>query len=175
MIAQPGGRQATAAGFSKVADQPLLHYAARAKARRSTNFQGALWPTRLEISLNRKLLSFSARLMALATIAAIAGCVSSATVIPMADGHYQAIATSYSETGALNEALEEANAQCAARGLEAYVLTRQSQYQGVDKNAAVIIDAVSAIAAAAGSGGSYVSTRGPEDYRAVLTFKCGPQ
>ena len=125
--------------------------------------------------MNRSLLSFSARLMTLAMSAAVVGCFSSATVIPMADGHYQVVATSYSETGALNDALEEANARCDARGLEAYVLTRESQYQGVDKNAALIIDAVSAIAAASGSGGSYVSTRGPEDYRAVLTFKCGPQ
>lgn len=125
--------------------------------------------------MNPNLLSIGRWIAPLAMIGAIAGCFSSATVIPMADGHYQVISTGYSETGALNEALDEANARCAARGLEAYVLTRESQYQGIDKDAALIIDTVSAIARAAGSSGSYVSTRGPEDYRAVLTFKCGPQ
>lgn len=104
-----------------------------------------------------------------------AGCdtVPEATVLPMADGQFKVIASAYDEQGAIRAAMSAANSRCDALGQEAYVLTSDSQYQGVDKNAAAIVDLISTAASAAGYP-SNVTTHGKDDYKATLVAKCGP-
>lgn len=110
-----------------------------------------------------------------ATTLLTAGCesVPQATVLPMADGQFKVIANGYDEQGAIRDAMTTANKRCEALGQEAYVLTSQSQYQGVDRNAAAIVDLISTAASAAGYP-SHVTTHGKDDFKATLVVKCGP-
>lgn len=116
---------------------------------------------------------YRATLCVIASAGLLAGCdTSSTTVIPLTNGGFQVVSTAVSETAALQGAIAEANARCAAQGQEAFVLSTESRYQGVDRNTALIVDSLASIAQGADS--SVVASPGLDDYRVQITARCGP-
>lgn len=108
----------------------------------------------------------------------LAGCEPDpATVLQLGTDRIQVIGSGPSEALALESAITTANEQCAARGKEAFVLTTNTGYQGVDRNTALIVDALTnAAAIGTGTPGYSNSTSARyDDWRANLEVRCGPQ
>lgn len=108
----------------------------------------------------------------------LAGCLSdSATVLQLDRDRIQVIGTGPSEAAALQSAISTANARCAELGREAFVLTSDTGYQGVDRNTASILDALTNAAAIGTGTPGYRNTRSAQydDWRASLDVRCGPQ
>jgi hypothetical protein len=104
------------------------------------------------------------------------GCATgSATVTPMPNGRFAVEATGYSEDAALQLAVARADSLCAEQGAQAFVLTADADFRGVDAEAAFIVDDVATVGPGSGStGGSYVAATGPEDFRARIVARCRP-
>lgn len=118
------------------------------------------------------------RLMAFAALMSLAGCLSEpATVLQLDRDRIQVIGTGPSEALALDSAITTANARCAELGREAFVLTSDTGYQGVDRNMASILDALTTAAAIGTGTPGYSNSRSAQsdDWRASLEVRCGPQ
>ncbi|WP_209834961.1 hypothetical protein [Ruegeria sp. HKCCE3926] len=99
-----------------------------------------------------------------------------AAVLQLDDNKIKVVGTGYSEKSSLESAISTANARCAQQGKEAFVLASDTGYQGVDKNAALIIDVLTAAAQNSGRApGYYPSSSGSEDWQTTLEVRCGPQ
>ncbi|NOC46499.1 MULTISPECIES: hypothetical protein [unclassified Ruegeria] len=99
-----------------------------------------------------------------------------AAVLQLDDNKIKVVGTGYSEKSSLESAISTANARCAQQGKEAFVLASDTGYQGVDKNAALIIDVLTAAAQNSGSApGYYPSSSSSEDWQTTLEVRCGPQ
>lgn len=108
----------------------------------------------------------------------LAGCEPEpATVLQLDRDRIQVIGTGPSEALALESAITTANTRCAGLGKEAFVLTSNTGYQGVDRNTAFIVDALTnAAAIGTGTPGYSNSTSAQyDDWRASLEVRCGPQ
>lgn len=108
----------------------------------------------------------------------LAGCLSEpATVLQLDRDRIQVIGTGPSEAVALESAITTANARCAELGREAFVLTSDTGYQGVDRNTASILAALTNAAAIGTGTPGYSNTTSAQydDWRASLEVRCGPQ
>lgn len=94
-------------------------------------------------------------------------------VLPLEKNHYEIVVQWSDKHEALKAAMDKANKICAAKGLEAYVLTHDSEYHGVDQNAKTIIRAVEDVAFFSGDyTGPSANLDSNNDYSVKLRFKC---
>lgn len=111
----------------------------------------------------------------------LAGCDyesdgTNATVLKLDNNQFQVIGTGSSESEALQSAITAANKQCEAQGKEAFVLTSDSEYHGVDENTALIINSLTTFANLSGKApGYYPDSKSATDWRSSLGVRCGPQ
>jgi hypothetical protein len=115
----------------------------------------------------------NARIGAMLAAALVAGCAADGVreVAETEDGRFQVVATGFSARAALDAATARAQARCAADGLTAQVLARETGYRGVGADTAVIVEAPGTIGQ---GGGSYVAATGPDDFRAEIIARCQP-
>ena len=84
---------------------------------------------------------------AILAVALLAACDDQeATVLQLDANTFQVIGTGYSEKSALESAINTANKRCADQGKEAFILANDTGYQGVDQNAAMIINVLTTAA-----------------------------
>ena len=116
----------------------------------------------------------------LAATVVVSGCGPiPGTVIQLDADKIQVIGKGSTEANALESAITAANQKCAELGKEAYVLSTDTKYYGVDKNTALIVDALikatDSDAAAVGYSASTSTSPQWDDWRANLEVRCGPE
>jgi protein involved in ribonucleotide reduction len=92
-------------------------------------------------------------------------------IMPHADGSYIMVANSASEGYAYDAAIKDAEKFCEKKGKKFAVLSQDSRYQGMDKNAKAIIGVIGAVNPNNQNNYSN-STSSQDDYKVEIKFQC---
>ena len=116
------------------------------------------------------------RSISVVVLALVTAACASTHIFPMEDGSYLISANSASESVAQDQAYQKAYEYCASQGRQFVLIGKNSQYQGVDKNAKAVIGAVGYFMAPRRHGyygyGMPYSTASHDDYRVEMQFRC---
>ncbi len=95
---------------------------------------------------------------------------SSTRIFPQEDGSYLMVATSSSDSRAHDAALEKSTEHCQTMGKSFVLVKNNSTYQGVDKNAKMVVGAINAFARP--KNGHINDGSNSDDYKVEIVFRC---
>lgn len=126
---------------------------------------GLVWGPDGEKSPMKKKARLAFPILAALTLAAC----SHTKIVAMEDGSYLALSHSASEHRAYDSALDDAKDECHSKGRKFALISQKSQYQGMDRTAKGVLNAV---AFATHKYDATYGTSSSDDYRVELHFRC---
>lgn len=99
------------------------------------------------------------------------GC-SNTTLLPEGHNTYTIISPSSDEADAYREAMKKATEVCTKDGKQVCVLSQNSNYQGIDKNAKAAIGLASIVASAIVKSNMGSNNSNNNDYKVTIKFRC---